>query len=156
MLTQLKLSDWMLQIDKEQTAEVYSKLPLITDKCRCLGCRNYVQAITQLPFVAQETFALLGIDPAKAGEVYPMEINADGTHLYSGRYFVIGQILVDPETTGHVSHNGSQITLAKVSSEFSIGFSAKALYPPRDFPQPLLQLEFNCSVPWVLAQKPAD
>lgn len=156
MLTQVKLRDWVLQIDTERTVEVYSKRPSLTDKCNCLGCRNYMAAISQLPPRAQETFALLGIDPSKAGEVYPVEVNADGTHLYNGRYFFVGQILVSPETTGHFSHIGSQITMSKLSSDFSIGLTANALYPPKSFPQPLLQLEFNCHVPWVIAEQPFE
>ena len=83
-MEQVKVLDWLLEIDKEMTISVYNQLPTTAEDCPCSYCKNYVAASTSFPAEFLSLLDDLGVDPSKASEVYEVCENENGTHLYGG------------------------------------------------------------------------
>lgn len=88
----------------------------------------------------------MGIDFTKEAEVYELTRLAPGLRLYGGWFHFVGRL--EEET-------GEGAKPAGVSEPFSISVHDKPVLVPEAFQGvPLLQLDFNAHVPWVL-QEPA-
>lgn len=143
---------WTLAVDTVQTASFYEQHHQITEDCACIHCANYVNACLQFPPGTAQFFASLGIDSHKEGELMYLTKQDDGSHLYSGFYHLVGQLLEGPDcwqlTTldGHVS----------VAELMRVGFTENLALVPAHFPRPVLQLEVELAIPWVLEQPNTD
>lgn len=154
-MRQIKIMNWILEVDVERTREFYQGYHQITHGCDCLFCKNFVAAVEQLPHEVLEFFHSLGIDPTKEGEVSEFCENADGTHLYSCFYHIVGQLISGPDcwtkTDEEISHlTGNFLEI----SGFTFGFTYCISLLPDDFPRPAVQLEVQGNVPWVLEMNP--
>jgi hypothetical protein len=69
-----------------------------------------------------------------------MHRNDDGTHYYGGFYHCVGRI----------GHEPGEARLVRITPTMGIWFTAHVALVPKDFPQPILQLEFTGNIPWVL------
>lgn len=123
-MKQIKIKEWVLEIDVERTRKFYQDYHQITDDCECLYCKNFVAAVEKLPVEVIEFFDRLGIDPSKEGEVSEYCENADGTHLYGCFYHIVGRLISGPdcwrksdEEIGHLTDNLMEI------SGFTFGFT---------------------------------
>ncbi|RKL65747.1 hypothetical protein CR203_19045 [Salipaludibacillus neizhouensis] len=57
------------------------------------------------------------------------------------------------EGTYSSTFNWNEVNTAKVG-KFTFRFEKDVLFVHEDFPQPVLQLEFEARIPWVLKEKP--
>ena len=148
MIEQMRVLDWMLEVDKDATRTAYDRLPIITCTCTCTYCRNYLAAVPLLPKDLLAVCNSLAINPTKAAEVWEVT-DADGTHLYGGWYHLVGKIVT--------SKNGGLLQIGAtrlLSNHFTVTFTNQVAMVPEDFPTPVLQMEFTGKVPWVLEEPP--
>jgi hypothetical protein len=148
MLQQVRLLDWLLEIDREATISVYR--PAWRNDCDCAYCRNYRQAHVHLPPALLVILDKLGIDSRKPAEIMEFCKNEDGTHLYAGIYDLVGRIIDGPdyelESQG-AQHDG----FCRIGEDLKIGFTSDVFFR-LNFPEPILQTEFLLNLPWVLAE----
>ncbi|NLS76855.1 MAG: hypothetical protein GXY76_06300 [Chloroflexi bacterium] len=151
MLQQVRLLEWLLEVDTEATAATYRNVPSDQD-CTCAYCRNFRAAWRTLPAELLQVLETLGIDPAKPLDITEFWENEDGTHFYMGMYNLVGRI-VDGDDYRTVSRKSGQIDLHPLVENAGIGFTGDVDFG-RGFPTPILQAEFMADVPWVLGEKP--
>jgi hypothetical protein len=155
MIEQVKVLDWVLEIDTEATRAFYAKLgPIWPKDCTCLYCQNYVASCDLLPTEVLELFRTLGIDPIKEAEVYEMGENADGLHFYGGFYHIVGRIVEGRDSWVTVGPNQVHTELSPLVESFKFGFTEHVALVPKGFPEPVLQVEFLGNIPWVLEERP--
>lgn len=69
-IKEIRLNDWLLKVDVEQTTRLYSQLGTFSEECGCIYCRNYTEVAKNFSIPLRSFFASLGIDPTKcAGEI---------------------------------------------------------------------------------------
>ena len=148
-LKEFRLGNYRLAVDIEATRAYYEKNkgPWIT--CECAGCRNFAQAVKDLPEAVKEFFGTLGLDPEKPGELCYYQ----GTeHALSGGgwYHLAGTVLEGSSQPG--DYAGFPAGWYDLAEGFSVGFKTKCDLLPEDFPRPCFQMEFNHRMPWVLKE----
>ena len=156
-----KLGESIIDIDVEKTREFYRTANIITDGCTCDGCRNYVKATQYFPKNVQELFDEWGIDLNKAAEIWAICGFDNGkVLLYGGFYHVCGKLLTDTDVWC-AKQNDKINTLKKrekslmyeIEKNYSIGFTEDCDLLEENFPAPVIQLEIDFCVPWVLKEK---
>jgi hypothetical protein len=138
MKTKLSILQWDLEFDKEDTVKAYVDL---TYYCKCSYCRNFLATYRILPSIYFEILHNLGIDPVKPAEIIEYCKNKDGTHLYQWWYHVVGNLLNKCETS------------IKFTEQVDILIRNRDDLVPKDFPNPIIQIDFFASLPWVLEEE---
>lgn len=139
MIERVSISPWVLEIDRGKTVEAYDRLPFHSQSCTCLYCENFEKACAVMPPAWWELFIVLGIDPRKAsGEVWQNYDNEDTTQSYGGIFHLCGRVVSDGATT------------EPFNRELEVSFTNQLVLVSKDFPAPILQMEFVTTVPWVL------
>ena len=151
-MEQVKVLDWLLEIDKEMTISVYNQLPTTAEDCPCSYCKNYVAASTSFPAEFLSLLDDLGVDPSKASEVYEICENENGTHLYGGFYHLVGRI-VDGQDVKIPIENTRKIELSPLTKDVKIGFTTDLSLVPEQFSGSILQMEFFGDVLWVIEEE---
>lgn len=140
-----------VDIDVERTRQFYHGATEIS--CTCDGCVNFVKAVDVPPAPVKTFFDDLGIDLKKAAEIYIGYQNDDGSLLYLGFCHVCGIILDGDSFWGVLAQKGNDPF--RVSPNFMVHFHNDISLLERNFPKPVIQLEFDARIPWVL-DKPCD
>lgn len=148
VMDSIELGDWVIACDVAGTRAAYATLQRgYAEECGCLYCRNYASARPRVfPSEAVAAFDRMGIDMAREGEAYelgPVETASSippGLVLYGGWFFVKGRIA--REGSAVVAY-GDGFTLYATDKR---GPQAPAVFGDG----PLVRLEFNARVPWVL------
>ena len=101
------------------------------------------------PVKVHRLFEDLGIDFTKEAEVYHMVRLRPGLHQYGGWFHCVGRVESETEEAG-------QFDIEAATGLFSLYFHDKPALVPACFQGlPLLQLEFNAQVAWVLQEPEA-
>ncbi len=153
---------YVLDIDTQKTRSFYQKAALVSAGCSCPGCRNFEKAFGTLPDEIKSFLDALGIDGKKPAEVYTNSVNADGLVSYGGFYHLCGRLLhgesawvaVKREKKAIVSYWDTSKTYA-VSKDFHVSFVEDCSLVEDGFPEPVLQMEIEANIPWVL-EEPID
>ena len=145
-MTEFALESYRLAVDVEGTRAYYGTHPLPWILCDCAGCRNFAWAVKTLPPTVTDFFAALGLDPEKPAEIY---INTADRSMgwYGGWYHLRGELLAGfppPEQC-----IGKWLSLTE---NFSVAFRQDCALVPEDFPEPRLQMEIDCRLPWLLEE----
>lgn len=142
-MKRIQLANWILDIDSEKTKKYYDSIT-IEDNCTCAYCRNYIKACESFSKDVLDFYKLLGIDPQKEGEFmeYKIDINK---HLYSGFYHLIGEIVKRPSN----KKTWDDLNIINVDNVKFV-FTDKLDLVPDNFPKPVIQLEFEVVLPWLL------
>jgi len=157
-----QLGDFTLDIDVEQTGAFYNRVdvPNASEQCDCIDCRNFEQAILEVPDIILDFFSSLGIDPRKPTEVYNVigDLEESSTVWYNGWYHVCGMIIKGPETnvngndTGNVDYLWENSFSPDPSFPFCVLPMQKDDLLHIDFPKPVIQLEIDIRLSYVLSQ----
>jgi hypothetical protein len=148
-MERLKIGSWIIEVDISKTKAFYEKQPLLTEEWDSDFEQNYVLACEKFSKDVKDFFYSLGVDPRKQGEVSEYKENKDGTHIYGGFYFIVGNIISGPDfwintveglTPNFETVNGMQIAFT----------NELAMTPDDELPKPVIQLEFQLNVPWLL------
>ena len=156
-----RFSNFVIDVDVERTREFYAR----DDRwqCSCQDCRNYDKAILTAPATVLDFLGSMGIDPRKPTEVFNTTgmIEEDGTIPYNGWLHVCGTLAEGPDTViERVTEDG----VRGLSYRWDLAYRPDPAYPfellptreidliPENFPAPVLQMEINTRLPWVLPE----
>lgn len=150
---------WELECDPLATRELYSKRTTgSAEACGCLQCLNFVAARSRLfPSAALNLFEELGISPDREIEVsYNARVEA-GKHHYSGFFHLIGKITNGVDASRQIAANAWTFDLEKVDERLQLGFTSRIALLDESFARlPVVQLEFQAIVPWLLSEPEPD
>ena len=105
--------------------------------CTCDGCRNFPLAVPHMPPALLDALHQMGVDPLKPAEQWVNCATPDGkAALYGGFYHGCGTIVKGDE------HWRTPDFELLVSDDCSL------LKP--DFPRPCFEVDFYCTLPWLL------
>lgn len=154
---EVRFGPYALDIDIQKTRLFYQKANNVSVGCSCSGCRNFEKAIEVLPDEIKGFFDALGIDMKKPAEVYVNTVNADGLVLYGGFYHICGRLLGGESAWVTVKSNKKATTFYwdiskaySISKDFHVSFQENCCLVEDGFPEPVLQLEIEANIPWVL------
>lgn len=154
---EVRFGPYALDVDIQKTRLFYQEANNVSAGCSCPGCRNFEKAIEVLPDEIKNFFDALGIDGKKPAEVYVNTVNADGLVSYGGFYHLCGRLLRGESAWETVKSN-QKITVSRwdiskaysISKDFHISFQENCCLVEAGCPKPVLQLEMEINVPWVL------
>ena len=152
---------YVLDIDVDRTRAFYGRPDVKTtsEQCVCTGCQNYDAAILLASPKVLNFFESLGIDPRKPAEVYDLlggDPDEAGTMYYNGWYHVCGVRLQGDDAWVNVTDEMKHLEFAKmyaVDDSFKVSFEEGTLMLHKAFPSPVLQMEIDAHLPWVLPNK---
>lgn len=154
---------WELEIDPKMTRTVYEGCLGAAELCGCEYCRNYAAAREYvLDRQARSLLGRLGIDPHCEAEVVYGAPTRPGYHMYEVWFHFVGKILSGRDAWKQVGDNGYVFDLEELRSSphLAYGFTNRLALVPSSiggFPKtPVVQLEFEFEVPWVIDNVPAD
>ncbi len=154
---EFRFGSYALDIDIQKTRLFYQKAAAVSVGCSCPGCRNFEKAVESLPDEIKHFFDTLGIDGKKPAEVYVYTVNGDGLVLYGGFYHLCGKLLsgksawvtVKSRRKLKISHWDTSKAYP-VSKDFHVSFQEACSLVEDGFPEPVLQMEIEANIPWVL------
>lgn len=105
-----------------------------------------------LPACIIGVFNMLGIDSSKPAHLSEFGEKEDKCRLYIGSYHLVGK-LVDGEYCSDAEWN--EKNTAKIEN-YRFGFNKEVNFVQGQTLKPILQLDFEASIPWVLNERPED
>lgn len=148
-MKQIRLMNWLVEVDVKKTKEFYRGN---IELCDCLYCENYMDTCSEIDQTFMEIFAVLGIDPTKPSHLSEFGEVEDGVRLYIGSYHIVGKLVegefcTDSEWDDHHTYE---------MKNYTFGFEKEILFVHDDFPRPVLQIQFEARIPWVLNDRPGN
>lgn len=154
-VTRIVFRRWELDCDPTATARIYSQLTSgAPERCGCAPCRNFAAVRKQVyPESVLRLFEELGIAFDREAEVYHNCRIEPGKHNYGGWLHFIGTIAAGSDASRQMSPNAWTFDLEDVTDRFKLGFTRRLGLVNKLFQEsPVVQLEFQAIVPWVLAE----
>lgn len=147
-------SDWKLEVDKELTQHTYLKMDKASaESCGCSHCRNFAaQRENVYPPEIKELFNRLGIDFRKETEISHFTRLENGLHEYSGWFHFKGYFF-GKDCAVRLPGGGYTLDLMPITDKFSIGFTYDNALTNFEDKQNLVQVEFACTIPWVIEKE---
>ena len=152
-----RFSDYVLDIDVDRTREFYAREDIETtsEKCTCQGCQNYDKAILAASDTVVGFLRSLGIDPRKPAEAFDVMgiLGEDGKVWYNGFYHICGTRIEGEDAWVHTSEKSMHLDMDRmyaVDDSFKVSFEEQVLLLHKEFPAPVLQMEIDAHLPWVL------
>lgn len=149
MNKKIELLKWMLEINLDKTRDLFCKN---IETCHCLYCENYIEASKFFEPAVMEVFHALGINASKPSHLSEFGEIENGLYLYMGSYHLVGKLIEGEYCTDSKWKDNNT---ARVEN-FTFGFNQELTFVHDDFPKPVLQLDFEARIPWVLSEKPED
>lgn len=147
---------YRIDVDLERTQQWYAAQSLSgIDDCNCAGCRNYRAAIGQFPREIREFLEKLGIDPAFPAEMTAY-VSKNHVTYYQGFFHLCGTVQEGKEPFVQVAPKAFQV---HPDYFLDLGGGCKAFFSNHigllreDFPRPVIQVELDLYLPWVLDEK---
>lgn len=146
-MERIHIDGWTIDIDKNKTKRFYDSLK-VEENCNCNYCKNYIVNCNDFSENILGFFNMLGIDPKKEGEF--MEFESDSNkHLYMGFYHLVGRIINKPNRNLDKWNDVNTITIDNIN----FTFSEELNLVPKNFPKPIIQLNFEVILPWLMEEK---
>ncbi|GAA5023901.1 hypothetical protein GCM10011506_07070 [Marivirga lumbricoides] len=152
----LGFKNWNFSVDKQTTLEAYEQVETSgAESCGCDNCLNFAAQRTNVyPNEIKELLTELGINWMKEVEVSHYARTAPEQHYYSGRFHFLGTFDgKNCEIPLQGGSNGFSLDLTPISETFSIGFRHSSDLTAFSDKNKLVQIEFECKIPWVLTEK---
>jgi hypothetical protein len=156
-LESLNFKNWNFTVDKRTTLETYERVEMPgAESCGCDSCLNFAAQRTNIyPREIKELFANLGIDWNKESEISHYARTAPKQHYYGGWFHFKGTFEgTNCEVPTGKDVNGYTFDLTPITDNFSIGFRHVYSLTAFSETEELVQVEFECKIPWVLTDKP--
>jgi hypothetical protein len=152
----VKFARWEIECDPVITRGLFTQVSLgAPEACGCGPCRNFASARNQTyPADARRLFELLGIVMDREAEVYHTHRVAPGQHHYGGWFHFVGTIASGSDAARQIGTRAAwTFDLEEVGPSFKLGFTRRIGLLKEPFHgHPVVQLEFQAEVPWVLAE----
>lgn len=150
--TRFSFGDYVVDVDVEKTREIYASLTPVTSRCKCEYCANYQKVAPTMPAQVLDFFDHLGVDLTKITESVAYNRTHNGGVTYGGWLHVCGKIVKGKEDNEHT------ITLRPkeahgVTDAFKVWFSEECIMVEKAFDSPVIQIDFQTDLPWVLDSK---
>lgn len=142
-----------LDVDVDRTRQFYTNENY--EFCTCAGCRNFSKAYSLLPEVVQRFFQQFGIHMGKPAEISAYNSVDGNSTFYGGFYHICGTVLTGKnpwQKTGKRTYSLDQRYALNLTGDCSVFFTDACSLVEKDFPAPVIQMEFQCSIPWVLEE----
>jgi hypothetical protein len=149
---QRTVARWLIDHDPDAARCCYAQLPVGAGRI-CNQCRNFDAAAGRtFPAEFVALFDALGIDPTKPAELCHWCREPSNLCLTGGWFHFVGAILAG-EDAMHWENNIGTFQLEELQSNLEFGFTSRLALVRGVFAGlPLVQLEFQTHVPWVLAE----
>lgn len=149
---------WRLRCDPAATRRALVGCVGSPERCGCLHCRNFAAARHVIyPPVARQLFERLGLDAACESEIVYGGPDTHGLHVYGGWFHFVGVLEAGPDALGPKGPGPHPIVLEVITERFKLGYTTHLGLVPASFgAAPVVQLEFEASVPWVLDVPPSS
>lgn len=144
---------YTVDIDVEKTREIYRTLPTTGQACGCDGCENFERAVDVLPAEVRSFFEALGVDPKRVTECYVNCRMADDTLYYGGFCHLCGTLVHGESAFVKDSPTSSYYDPDRayhICKDFCVSFQEECHLLEKVFEAPVLQLDFEAMIPWVL------
>lgn len=154
-----RYNGWELDIDQVKTSLYYQNLTNGGCPDCCAYCRNFCHGVERAPAALPDFLRALGIDPRRAAHVTWMGRRETGGQLYAASYLLTGAVLGRPEGSVSGSRGGLVCTRYTSLCEGAFfHFSGDLCLPGgvRRCPEPALQLDVFCELPWVIGEAPPE
>ena len=150
--TRFTFGDYVVDVDVKKTREIYKTLTPVPTRCKCDYCANYEKVVSRLPAQVRDFFESLGVDLTKITESVVYNRNRDGSVHHGGWLHVCGKVVKGKKDGEHT------ITLRPreaygVTEDFKVWFSEECLMVEKEFGAPVMQIDFETDLPWVLDKK---
>lgn len=145
--------NYTLDIDVVKTRRIYRELPTVGQECGCDGCLNFEKAVDGLPEQVRSFFDALGVDLKKIAECYVNYQAVDGGLFYGGFCHICGTLVRGESAWVKTSetHSFYNPDLSyHLNDHFCVSFQKECYLIDQKFEAPILQLEFQAEIPWVL------
>lgn len=154
----LQFGNFTVDVDVEKTKQFYeASAQTLTEGCDCIACQNFVKASESFPMEVRSFFARLGVDVCKAPDMSAMYGEKERQILhYWGFYHLCGSILTGENPWIADSHGGGHWDPEKayeVAPGCRVGFSERCALVEEGFPAPVIQLEVEMEVAWLLEEQ---
>ncbi|MEC1681261.1 hypothetical protein P9E06_08115 [Bacillus mojavensis] len=138
MFQTMRIGDWVIEADVEETRRQYAKD--IGDMCECLLCENDREVMKTLPREKAQMFEDLGLQPFVCTDINEFGQEGD-RHLYVASYFIVGRIIEgkkewDPDRNWYISFE----------------LPRDDHFIPEGFLKPVLQLDCVTLLPWIIEE----
>jgi hypothetical protein len=152
-----KIGRWQIDYNADATRACYAQVAQGSQVTwSCGDCRNFAAALEQaFPPAARDVLDQLGIDYSKAAEVYTTGRGDSGLHQYGGWFHFVGHIAAGADAWRQVEKDGESFAgeLERLVDHFELGFTSRiALLSEAFAGKPVVQLEFQTQVPWLIAE----
>ena len=151
----VSIGPWKLEVDAEGTKKIYQTVKHTSPAdCNCQTCRNFL-ATGEKAFPVQFLILLqrLGIEASKAAEVYAAATLTNKHVLYGVWFHCIGHIQAGPQNAT-ADENVSQWPWHEIAEGLQVVVDTKrALAFPEFGDTPLVRIEFQVELPWILSEK---
>ena len=152
-MRRVSIGPWTVGVDAAATQAIHTRLSAGEGElCNCLECRNFFAIAEETyPAAARALFRELGAEPLFVSEISHLGRAADGRYGLVGWFHVVGTVEGPQPSVSHPLE-GHRLT-----DEFRVWACADDMLAPKLFHnRPLVQIEFNVSVPWTLGEGPPD
>lgn len=150
-MDRVEIGRWVVEQDREATLRAFAQLPLGSG-CSCSDCRNFLATVDGLVPAFHTLTADLGIDARKPSELTAWCREETGLHLIGGFYHFVGRI-VSGDDVLQMKKGWGHFQFEQLAPCFEFGLSHHLQLVRSAFgSNPLVQLEFQTRVPWVLGE----
>lgn len=151
-----QFGEYKIDVDVEKTKQFYNRAKTVSEECQCDGCLNFEKAVDELSQNIRDFFSALGVDMKKICECYVYCAKDENTLYYGGFCHICGTLLSGKSAWKPTSDSTAcwdEKATYPLSPNFVISFSDRIDMLEPDFPLPVVQLDFDADIPWVLEKK---
>ena len=146
---------YRLDVDVERTGAFYEAEPGIT--CDCAGCRNFAALSERMPARIAGFLRRFGLDSMKPAEMSAVYAPDRHSVFYDGWYHICGRILEGTDSMEQVGpkqwKTKEEYFLPLDDNGGTVLFQAKRDLLSAGFPEPVIQVNVMCVLPWVLEEE---
>jgi len=155
----LTIGPWQLRVDPAATRAAHATPDAAGESCQCRECRNMDAAFAlpdAVPAELRALLAALGAEHATWARRFHVDALDSGLHLYGGWLHVVGELVAGPECRTPIGDGAIfELALEPLGARAAVGFSRTIQLPPDVLAgRPLVQVELQVELPWVLAEPP--
>ena len=117
--------------------------------------RQFLQSIPSISRSCPTVFRKFGIDIGKPAEITAYNSSDGNLTYYDGFYHICGTILAGKDPwlqVGERAYRLNEQYALKITNDFSVFFTEKCALVDKEFPTPVIQMEIQCNIPWVLEE----